>query len=296
MKLLDGKLVSQVMKDKLKPRIGILQQHDIVPSLGVILVGDRIESRTYVNMKRKTCEQLGVLCIIKRFNDMVDEKILIQEINDFNKNDDIHGILVQLPLPSHIDTTRILDCVSYHKDVDGFHPTNAGKLSQNNNPLFLPCTPRGCMELLNYYNIDVKGKNATIIGCSNLVGLPLSLLLLHKDATVTICHLLTKDTRAMVQRADIVLACCGCAHLVKKDWVKEGAIIIDVGINRVDDSTRKRGYRLVGDVDFENVKDKVDYITPVPGGVGPMTIATLMTQVVEAAEQRLKVDVYEEYL
>ena len=287
MKLLDGKLVSQVIKDKLKQRIDVLRQHNIIPSLGVILVGNRIESRTYVTMKQRTCEQLGVSCLIKRFDDSVDEQTIIQEIDDFNKNDEIHGILVQLPLPTHIETTHILERVSYQKDVDGFHPINAGRLSQRNNPLFLPCTPRGCLELLDYYNIDVKGKNATIIGCSNLVGLPLSLLLLHRDATITICHLLTKDTKSMVQNADIVFACCGSAHLVKQDWIKDGAIVVDIGINRVDDSTRKRGYRLVGDVDFENVKEKAAYITPVPGGVGPMTIAMLMTQVVESAEQNL---------
>ena len=290
MKLLDGKMVSTVLKDALQTRIHTLKQHNIEPSLGVILVGDRVESKTYVRMKNRSCEQLGISCVVKRFDIGVDEATLLQEIRDFNTNDDIHGILVQLPLPKHINRNRVLGSVSFTKDVDGFHPVNAGKLSQNDCPLFMPCTPRGCMELLKYYNIDVSGKNVTIIGCSNLVGLPLSLMMLHQHATVTICNSLTKDTRAMVQMADIVVACCGCAHLVGQDWVKDGAVIVDVGINRVDDATKKRGYRLVGDVDFDAVKEKVDFITPVPGGIGPMTIAMLMTQLVEAAEQQLQID------
>ena len=284
MKLLDGKLVSNTLLDVLKHRVQKLHTRNIVPGLGVIMVGDKVASRTYVNMKRKKCESLGIFCDIKKFEEDISEADVKLQIEEFNENDNIHGILVQLPLPEHINTNHILECVSYKKDVDGFHPVNAGKLSQRNNPLFVPCTPRGCLEILDFYDIDVKGKNVTVVGCSNLVGLPLSLLLVHRDATVTICHLLTKDTRAMVQNADIVFTACGCAHLVKEDWVKEGVIVVDVGINKIDDASRKRGYRLVGDVDFENVKEKAAYITPVPGGVGPMTIAMLMTQVVESAE------------
>ena len=284
MKLLDGKLVSNTLLANLKQRIHKLHARNIVPGLGVIMVGDKVESRTYVNMKRRKCEKLGIYCNVKKFEEDISETEIKLQIEEFNENDNIHGILVQLPLPKHIDTNSVLDCVSYKKDVDGFHPMNAGRLSQRNNPLFVPCTPRGCMEILEFYGIDVMGKNATIIGSSNLVGLPLSLLLLSKKATVTICNSKTKDTKAMVQNADIIIAACGIAHLVKEDWVKEGAIIVDVGINKVDDASRKRGYRLVGDVDFDNVKEKTAYITPVPGGVGPMTIAMLMTQVVESAE------------
>ena len=284
MPILNGKVVANSIIDNLTCRVKLLHSKNIIPGLGVIMVGDKVESRTYVNMKRKKCEKLGIYCDVKKFEEDISEADVKLQIEKFNENENIHGILVQLPLPDHINTNAILECVSYKKDVDGFHPMNAGKLSQRNNPLFVPCTPRGCLQILDYYGIDVKGKNVTVIGCSNLVGMPLSLLLVHRDATVTICHLLTKDTRSMVRNADIVFAACGCAHLVKADWVKEGVIVVDVGINKIDDASRKRGYKLVGDVDFENVKEKAAYITPVPGGVGPMTIAMLMTQVVESAE------------
>jgi 5,10-methylene-tetrahydrofolate dehydrogenase/methenyl tetrahydrofolate cyclohydrolase len=284
MSLLNGKLVSNILLEKLKSRVQALYSKNIIPGLGVIMVGNNIASKTYVNMKRKKCESLGIYCNVKTFEDDVSEEVVKSQIQLFNENDNIHGILVQLPLPSHMNTNSVLDCVSYKKDVDGFHPINAGRLAQRNNPLFVPCTPRGCIELLDYYNITIEGKNATIVGASNLVGLPLSLLLLSRKATVTICHSKTQDTKSMVQQADLVFTACGCTQMVQQDWIKDGAVIVDIGINKLEDASRKRGYRLVGDVDFENVKDKCSYITPVPGGIGPMTIAMLMTQVVESAE------------
>jgi len=284
MRLLDGKKLSNLVKDNLKSRIDRLKQIGIQPGLGVILVGDKVDSATYVRMKQKACERLGIHSILKKFPVDIEQDRLIEEIKEMNVNINIHGILIQLPLPKHINTEYVLEQVNYKKDVDGFHSMNAGKLSQNRNALFNPCTPRGCMNLLEHYEIDVKGMNAVIIGCSNLVGLPISLMLLHKRATVTICNSQTKNTKELCQKADLIVACCGVTHLVKEDWVKEGVVIIDVGINSLPDETRKRGYRLVGDVDFENIKEKASYITPVPGGVGPMTIATLMKQTVESAE------------
>ena len=287
MNILDGRKVAQIIKKNLEPNILKLKDNNIIPGLGIIIVGDNIESVVYVRMKRKACAKLGIKCFVKNLDKNIDEDSLIKEINILNEDTTIHGILVQLPLPEHINPKRILEYIDYNKDVDGFHPLNFGKLSQNNEPLFIPCTPLGCIKLLEHYDINVKGMDTTIIGCSNLVGLPLSLLLLHKNATVTICHRSTKDVKKCVQNADLIIACCGVTHLVKEDWVKKDAIIIDIGINKLLDNTKKRGYRLVGDVDFENVKSKTKYITPVPGGVGPMTIAMLLFQIVKSAENFL---------
>ena len=281
--LLDGRFVANLITEQLRQRINVLKIQNITTTLGVILVGNRTESRAYVNMKEKKCESLGIECIIKRFDENVTQSVIEKQIADFNTDDNINGILVQLPLPQHINTNALLSKIDIKKDVDGFNPINAGNLSQNNSPIFYPCTPRGCIELLDYYKIDIKGKNVVIIGCSNLVGLPLSLMLLHRDATVTICHKETKDIQSKVKCADMIFACCGSPHLVKKTWVKRDAVVIDVGINRVDDDSEK-GYRLVGDVDYEEVKKTASYITPVPGGIGPMTIAILMKQIVEAKE------------
>jgi 5,10-methylene-tetrahydrofolate dehydrogenase/methenyl tetrahydrofolate cyclohydrolase len=291
MRIIDGKLVSEEMYNTLRPRIQSLKDINITPGIGVIIVGDKVESKTYVNMKKKRCEDLGIMFHLQEYPFGVLQKQLEDQVNNFNADPNIHGILIQLPLPDHIDKDALFEKISIKKDVDAFHPYNAGLLSKNANPLFIPCTPRGCMTLLDFYDINVSGKNITVIGASNLVGLPLSLLLLHRGATVTVCHILTNDIKSMTKNADIVFACCGSAHLVKKDWVKSEAIIVDVGINKVDCSDSKKGYKLVGDVDFENIKDDASYITPVPGGVGPMTIASLVAQIVESAERTVDVQV-----
>ena len=282
--ILDGKGLAEKIQTQLQPRIETLMNDSkIRPGLGVILVGDNIESETYVAMKCKACVKLGIMSKIHRFTNEVDEKMIIEIIEALNKNQNIHGILVQLPLPDHLDTDMILNTIHPTKDVDGMNTLTAGKLFQNQEVQFYSCTPRGCIELLEEYDICLKGKNITIIGSSNLVGLPLSMMLLHKGATVTICNINTKDIREHINHADILISCCVVPHLIKKEWVNEGIIIVDIGINKMKDQSKK-GYHLVGDVDFENVKEKARYITPVPGGVGPMTIAILMKQIVEACE------------
>ena len=283
--ILDGKGLAEKIQNKLKPRIEKLLINDskIRPGLGVILVGNNIESETYVTMKCKACVKLGIMSKVHRFTNDVDEKLIIEIIQEFNRNKMIHGILVQLPLPDHLNKDRILNTIAPTKDVDGMTTINSGKLFQNQDVLFSPCTPRGCIELLEEYDIRLKGKNITIIGSSNLVGLPLSMMLLYKGATVTICNINTREIQEHIQHADILISCCGVPRIIKEEWVNEGTVIIDIGINKIEDQSKK-GYHLVGDVDFENVKDKASYITPVPGGVGPMTIAILMKQIVEACE------------
>ncbi len=280
MKLINGKLISKDIYSELSAKI---KDIDITPGLAVILVGGRVDSNTYVRMKEKKCQQLGIYSKVIRFNDTVEESEIVNAITDLNNDNSIHGILIQLPLPKHINENNVLSKVSLTKDVDGFHCSNIGNLTLNKQPTFIPCTPKGCIELLKRSEIDIEGKHAVILGRSNIVGLPLSLLLLHENATVTICHSRTKDVKNITQTADILIAACGRMEMVKSDWIKEGCVIIDVGINSKNDATRKRGYRLVGDVDFDDVKDKVGHITPVPGGVGPMTIAMLMSQTVESA-------------
>ncbi len=280
MKILDGTKVSNEIKDELKDEVDTLVSKNIRPGLGVILVGENIESVTYVNMKKKACQQVGIKSVVHNLCENILEDEIIQIINDFNENPNIHGILVQLPLPDHINKKKVLNSICNEKDVDGMNTYNSGKIMLNDDIQITPCTPRGCIELLDYYNIPIQSKKITIIGSSNLVGLPLSILLLHRGGTVTICNINTLDVKSHVVDADIVVACCGVPHLVKEDWIKPGSVVIDVGINKINDNSKK-GYKLVGDVDYENIKNKVDYITPVPGGVGPMTIAILMKQTVE---------------
>ena len=282
--ILDGKKVSYEIIDKLKPRIDTLIQSGHRPCLSVILVGDNPDSETYVTMKCKMCHKLQMMSKVYRFKESSQESLqddIIKTIHHLNEDNTVHGILVQLPLPKHMNTDLIMNSISHNKDVDGFHIINSGKLFQNRNIQFIPCTPLGCIELLDYYHIDVRGMNITIIGCSNIVGLPLSLLLLRRGATVTICHIDTKDTKMMSKSADMVITCCGVPQLVKNDWIKKDVIIVDIGFNTVIIDDKKH---FVGDVDYESVRDKIKYITPVPGGIGPMTIATLMKQTVLAAE------------
>jgi methylenetetrahydrofolate dehydrogenase (NADP+)/methenyltetrahydrofolate cyclohydrolase len=277
--LLDGKKISEEIQLSLKDRINSLVEQKHTPGLGVILVGKREDSIKYVNAKRKVCEKLGIYFFLKEFNENVSENELINEIEKMNNHSEIHGILVQLPLPMNLNKEKIVNTISVNKDVDGFHVMNAGKLFLNHEKKqFVPCTPLGCMELIDAYRIDVEGLNITVIGASDIVGLPLSMMLLQRGATVTICHIRTKDVKQHTKTADLVVSCCGFPHLVKNDWLKESVIVIDIGMNMLDG-------KLVGDVDFLEVKEKCQYITPVPGGVGPMTIAMLVKQLVESTER-----------
>ena len=286
MKILDGKRVSNEVYDELKQDIKLLKEKNIIPGLSVILVGDRTDSQTYVRMKQKKCQELGIYSKLIKLEENVTEEEILKIINELNNDDKINGILIQLPLPKHLNENNILSTVKLSKDVDGFHFENIGRLAVDKQPLFTPCTPKGCIEILDRYKIDISGKNICVIGRSAIVGLPLSLLLLNRNATVTICHLKTQNISEITKHADILIAACGCMEMVKKDWIKDNCIIIDIGINSKPDSSKKRGYSLVGDVDFNDVKDKVDYITPVPGGVGPMTIAMLMKQTIESAKRK----------
>ena len=280
MKILDGKYISNLIYKELRKEI---EEFKIKPGLSVILVGDRPDSLAYVNMKVKKCRELGINSnVIKYSSNDVTDDLLCNKIRVLNKDKSVSGILIQLPLPNHINKGLILSMVSLEKDVDGFHFENMGRLAVNNNPLFTPCTPAGCIEILKRYNIDVTGKKVVVIGKSSIVGLPLSLMLLHLDATVTVVHIKTKNIESETKTADILISACGQAEMIKNNWIKENTIVIDIGINTIPDKTKKKGYKLVGDVDFESVKDSVSYITPVPGGVGPMTIAMLMKHTVES--------------
>jgi len=286
--LLDGYKLSKEIKVSLQSRIDYLKKNKIVPGLAVIFVGDNPESKMYISMKQKACQELGLKSQVYTFPENEKENRILHKIKELNLDSSIHGILVQLPLPEHIKKDKIINEISYVKDVDGFHVFNAGRLFQNKECLFVPCTPQACLEIIDHYKIEVKGMHVVIIGCSSIVGLPLSMLLLHRGATITICHIDTKNPKEITKRADMIIACCGVPQLVKEDWVKENTIVIDIGMNRIEDSTTKRGYQIVGDVDFENVKQKCSHITPVPGGIGPMTIAVLMMQTLKAAEYYLE--------
>jgi len=292
--IIDGNLISRRIKDNLSKRIVDIQNKyrtDTLPGLAVVLVGDRPDSETYVRMKEIAAEKLDIYFELHRYPSDISERELLYEIGILNHNSEIHGIIVQLPLPSHIDVRNVISTISVTKDVDGFNVLNIGKLAlEGYSPEFVPCTPRGVMELLKAYNINVKGKHCVVLGKSNIVGLPMSLMLLNENATVTICNSETdRDSEpGIVRSADIIISAVGIANLVKEEWVKPGAIVIDIGINCVPDVTKKRGYRIVGDVDFENVKKRAKMITPVPGGVGPMTVAMLMQATVDSYERHLE--------
>ena len=268
--LIDGKVVSQSVRNEVTELASKLKQDTgIVPGLAAVLVGDDPASEIYVRNKRKACEKVGIYSEEHKLPAETTEEQLLGLVNKLNEDTKIHGILVQLPLPGHIDETRILRTVSPLKDVDGFHPYNVGLLVEGN-PRFVSCTPGGIIKMLDFYNIDIKGKEVVVVGRSNIVGKPVSMLLLHRHGTVTICHSRTKPLEEVTRRADILIAAIGRANFITADMVKEGAVVIDVGINRKDDG------KLTGDVDFEAVSEKASYITPVPGGVGPMTIAMLL--------------------
>lgn len=284
---IDGKGIAKTIQAELSADVSALKKkHGIVPGLATVLVGENPASQTYVRMKRKRCAEVGIHSVghtLSAESSQAEVEALVRELN---ADPAINGILVQLPLPKALDEEAILNSISLEKDVDGFHPLNIGKLAmKGRSPLFAPCTPAGVIELIDRIGVPIEGKEAVVLGRSNIVGLPVSMLLLKRNATVTICHSRTKDLPSVTQRADILIAAVGRAEMVKADWVKPGAVVIDVGTNRIDDPTRKRGYRLVGDVDFEAVKEVASWITPVPGGVGPMTIAMLLQNTVNSAKR-----------
>jgi len=278
MQILDGKALAKKIEDNVMKEVSKLKaETDVTPGLAVLLVGQDPASAAYVNMKKKACDRMGFYSISHEMPEDISQEAIENTITMMNNNPNIDGILVQLPLPAHIDTTKILELVDPAKDVDGFHPYNVGRLVTNLDG-FVPCTPLGVMELLAEYNIDPKGKNCCVVGASNIVGKPMASLLLNADATVEICHIFTDDLKKHTLNADIILVGVGVINLIKEDMIKEGAIIIDIGINRAQNG------KLVGDVDFQNVSKKCSYITPVPGGVGPMTIAMLMSNSLKAAK------------
>ena len=289
MELLDGKKVSQEIKQEIAQEVSALKaQNHKVPHLAAVLVGSNGASLTYVGNKVKSCEQVGFESTLVELPDTISEQELLQEIHKLNTNPEIDGFIVQLPLPNHINDQRVLMAVDPNKDVDGFHPTNFGRMALELDA-FIPATPFGIITLLDRYNIETSGKEVVVIGRSNIVGKPISMLLSHKsktgNATVTLTHSRTKNIEELTKKADIVVSALGVPEFLKADMVKKGAVIIDVGITRVADETRKRGYRIVGDVDFEGVSQKASFITPVPGGVGPMTIGMLMKNTLLACKR-----------
>ncbi|MEJ5260597.1 MAG: bifunctional methylenetetrahydrofolate dehydrogenase/methenyltetrahydrofolate cyclohydrolase FolD [Anaerohalosphaeraceae bacterium] len=287
-KILDGRQIAAQMREELKGRIAGLAQRGIRPGLAVILVGDDPASKSYVTAKEKACEEVGIYSSDNRLPAATTESELLGLIERFNQDPKIHGILVQLPLPKHINEERILNAICPEKDVDGFHPVNVGRMVIGQR-CFLPCTPHGVVQMLVRSGVVLEGAEVVIVGRSNIVGKPLANLLIQKgrmgNATVTVCHTKTRNLAEHVRRADIVIAAAGRPRTITADMVKEGAVVIDVGVNRVEDASAKTGYRLVGDVDFEAVRQKASMITPVPGGVGPMTITMLLYNTVESAER-----------
>ncbi|HEF5201637.1 TPA: bifunctional methylenetetrahydrofolate dehydrogenase/methenyltetrahydrofolate cyclohydrolase FolD [Campylobacter jejuni] len=281
MTLLDGKALSAKIKEELKEKNQFLKSKGIESCLAVILVGDNPASQTYVKSKAKACEECGIKSLVYHLNENTTQNELLALINALNHDDSVHGILVQLPLPDHICKDLILESIISSKDVDGFHPINVGYLNLGLESGFLPCTPLGVMKLLKAYEIDLEGKDAVIIGASNIVGRPMATMLLNAGATVSVCHIKTKDLSLYTRQADLIIVAAGCVNLLRSDMVKEGVIVVDVGINRLESG------KIVGDVDFEEVSKKSSYITPVPGGVGPMTIAMLLENTVKSAKNRL---------
>ncbi|KAI3425506.1 Methenyltetrahydrofolate cyclohydrolase [Psidium guajava] len=286
-KIIDGKAIAQTIRSEIASEVSNLsQKYGKVPGLAVVIVGTRKDSQSYVSMKRKACAEVGITSFDVDLPEQVSEGELIDKVHELNANPDVHGILVQLPLPKHINEEKVLSEISIEKDVDGFHPLNIGKLAmKGREPLFLPCTPKGCLELLSRSGISTKGKKAVVVGRSNIVGLPVSLLLLKADATVTVVHSHTHDPESIIREADIIIAAAGQAMMIKGSWIKPGAAVIDVGTNAVDDPSKKTGYRLAGDVHFGEASKVAGYITPVPGGVGPMTVAMLLKNTLEGAKR-----------
>jgi len=284
--LIDGKRIAEDIRSELAEKVALLKERGVIPGLAVILVGDNPASVSYVTGKEKACAEIGIQSFETRFPEDVSEQELLEKIAECNRNPSVHGILVQLPLPRHIDERRVIGAIGPDKDVDGFTPINLGRMLLEE-PCYIPCTPLGIIELLKRSSVPTKGARAVVVGRSNIVGKPLANLLIRKsvNATVTICHTGTKDLGAHVRAADIVGACAGAPGLVSVDMIKPGACVIDVGGNRVPDPTKKNGYRLCGDVVFEGASKVAGWITPVPGGVGPMTITMLLSNTIEAASR-----------
>jgi len=286
-RIIDGKKTGAQIRKELKLEVEALAKRKIVPGLAVVLVGDNPASEVYVRMKKKACAELGITSFSHELPKNCTEKRLLNLIAKLNADKRVHGILVQLPLPKQINEHKILRAIDPSKDVDGFHPVNVGMML-NGEKAFLPCTPAGCQELLVRYGYDPSGKNVVIVGRSNIVGKPVAAILMQKapgaNATVTVCHSRTKNMASITRTADILIAAIGVPEFIKARMVKPNAVVIDVGVNRVDDKTKKTGYRLVGDVDFKGVSKKAKAITPVPGGVGPMTITMLMKNTIESAK------------
>ncbi len=276
-KLIDGKAIANNIRLELEEQVKELAAKNIVPGLAVILVGDNSASDTYVRMKAKACEQIGMYSEVIRMSADTEESAVLDKIEELNLRKDIHGILVQLPLPPQINEQKVIDQINENKDVDGFTPHNVGNLVIQD-PSFIPCTPNGIMELIHSTGVDIAGKHAVVVGRSNIVGKPVALLLLHENATVTICHSKTENLQALTKLADILIVAMGKPHFITKEYVKAGALVIDVGINRLADG------KLVGDVDLESVQEIASFITPVPRGVGPMTITMLLANTIKAAE------------
>jgi len=276
--LIDGNALSKQLRADVAQRAAALRARGVTPGLAVVLVGENPASQVYVRNKVKACEDSGLHSVLEKYPATLSEAELLARVDALNKDPSIHGILVQLPLPPHIDAHKVIEAISPAKDVDGFHVASAGALMVGQ-PGFWPCTPYGCMKMLESIRYDLKGKHAVVIGRSNIVGKPMALMLLQKNATVTICHSATKDLKAMTLQADVIVAAVGKRNVLTADMVKPGAVVLDVGMNRNDEG------KLCGDVDFEGVKEVAGYITPVPGGVGPMTITMLLVNTLEAAER-----------
>jgi len=284
--IIDGKLIAQKVRDEVAAEVAErIKAGKPQPVLATVLVGDRVDSATYVSAKGKACQELGMGSANHPLPSDISQEDLEKLIRQLNADPTVNGILVQLPLPSHLDEEKVLQLISIEKDVDGFSPLNIGRLAQKGRePLFVPCTPDGSIYLLEQAGVKIEGANAVVLGRSNIVGMPAALLLISKNATVTVCHSRTKDLPNVIRQADILIAAIGRAEMVKGDWIKPGAAIIDVGINSKPDATKKKGYRLVGDVEYDSCAEVAGFITPVPGGVGPMTIAMLMKNTLKAAK------------
>lgn len=283
--IIDGKAIAATIRAEISADVTRMREaHGQVPGLATVLVGARKDSETYVRMKKKACAEAGIASFGHELPGDISQDDLLAVVEGLNADPEVHGILVQLPLPDHIDDEAVLSAISLEKDVDGFHPLNIGRLSmKRREPLFVPCTPKGCIELLDRSGIEISGRNAVVLGRSNIVGLPVAMLLLHRNATLTVCHSRTADLPAMVRQADILIAAVGRPEMVRGDWIKPGAAVIDVGVNAIDDADDPRGYRLVGDVAYDEAVQVAGAITPVPGGVGPMTIAMLLRNTTDAA-------------
>lgn len=292
-KIIDGKQIAEDIREELKAEVDALKAQGVTPGLGVILVGADPASQSYVSAKEKACGNIGIYSDDNRLPAETTQEELLALVDQMNRDSKINGILVQLPLPKHIDESAVLVAIDPDKDVDGFHPMNVGKMMVGE-AAFLPCTPHGVVQMLKRSGVETSGAHVVVVGRSNIVGKPVANMLLQKkegaNATVTLCHTRTKDLGYHTRQADIIIAASGWPKTITADMVKDGAVVIDVGVNRVEDSSRERGYRLVGDVDFDAVKEKASMITPVPGGVGPMTITMLLYNTVESAKRANGID------